>query len=188
MRSTIAIGIAGGSGSGKTTLSKFLAHGLSHYKVKVIHMDKYYKKERPITVAAFSGKAYEDFNDPAAVDLDKVVEDFNQSLSDKDDVIIIEGFLLFHFSQLRECLDYKVFVDCQSDERLARRLGKFSNERYSMEEAISEYLDLVRHTHDRYVEPTRWHADFTVNGSLRSEKGSQMLLDWILQRLKESRE
>ncbi|MDF2669379.1 MAG: Phosphoribulokinase / Uridine kinase family [Paenibacillus sp.] len=45
----ISIGIAGGSGSGKTTLSKFLAHGLSDYKVKIIHMGKYYYSERPLT-------------------------------------------------------------------------------------------------------------------------------------------
>jgi uridine kinase len=184
MRSTITIGIAGGSGSGKTTLSKYLAHGLSDFKVKVIHMDKYYKKERPVTVADFSGRAYEDFNDPAAVDLNKVLEDLNDSLSSEDDVLIIEGFLLFHFPQLRECLDYKVFVDCQSDERLARRLGKFSNERYSMDEAIKEYLDVVRVSHDRYVEPTRWHADFIINGSLSTQKGSQMLLDWVSQKLR----
>ncbi|WP_053374586.1 hypothetical protein [Paenibacillus sp. FJAT-27812] len=34
-----------------------------------------------ITVAEFTGSAYEDFNDPSAVDIDKVLEDLNDSLS-----------------------------------------------------------------------------------------------------------
>jgi uridine kinase len=48
MHSKLSIGIAGGTGSGKTTLSKFLASGLSNYKVTVIHMDKYF-------IVSFSG-------------------------------------------------------------------------------------------------------------------------------------
>lgn len=179
----LSIGIAGGSGSGKTTLSKFLASGLSGHKVKSIHMDKYYKAIRPITTDPISGKEYEDFNHPDAIDMDKLMDDFNQAIL-TEDIVIIEGFLLFHLSGLRERLDYKVYVDCPSDERLARRLSKFKAGRYSQEEVVNEYLDLVRHRHDVYVEPTRWYADMVVNGSLRSEKGSQMLLDWVLQKLK----
>lgn len=182
MRSMISIGIAGGSGSGKTTLSRFLASGLSEYKVKMIHMDKYYKEKRPIATAPFSGKQYEDFNHPSAIHMDKVLEDF-QYAALKEDVVIIEGFLLFHDARLRENMDYKIFVDCPSDERLARRLDNFVNGRYSREEVINEYLELVRHRHDEYVEPTRWYADLIMNGSKGNQKGSQIVLEWLLQKL-----
>lgn len=178
----ISIGISGGSGSGKTTLSKFLANGLSDYPVKVIHMDKYYYSKRPITIAPFSKKEYEDFNDPVSINIDKVVEDFNHALQNES-IVIIEGFLLFHFSQIRENIDYKIFVDCQSDERLIRRLRKFADGRYTNEEAIQEYLDLVRYRHDIYVEPTRWYADIIINGSGTTQKGSRMLLDWIINKV-----
>ncbi|SDO02741.1 uridine kinase [Paenibacillus sp. yr247] len=182
----ISIGIAGGSGSGKTTISNYLAHALTNYKIKVIHMDKYYKKKRPIAIAPFSGKEYEDFNHPTAIDIDQVINQFNQALHSKEyDLVLIEGFLLFHFPELHELIDYKVFVDCQSDDRLVRRIDKFSVERYTQEEVITEYLDLVRHRHDEFVEPTRWHANLIINGSQRTEKGSQMLLDWLRQKLKE---
>ncbi|WP_158560281.1 hypothetical protein [Paenibacillus contaminans] len=88
-----------------------------------------------------------------------------------------------HFPQLRESIDYKIYIDCQADERLVRRLGKFSDGRYTSEEAIREYLDLVRYRHDIYVEPTRWHADMIINGSATMQKGSQMLLDWIINKM-----
>ncbi|MCZ8520312.1 MULTISPECIES: uridine kinase family protein [Paenibacillus] len=184
-RRPLTIGIAGGTGSGKTTLSHVLAQGLDGYTVKVIHMDKYYHERRPVTAAAFSGKTYEDYNDPLAVNIDRVLEDL-QHADTGEDVVIVEGFLAFHYPQLRERMDYKVYMDCQSDERLARRLGKFSGERYSAEEVVREYLDLVRYRHDLYVEPTRWYADLVLNGSWKEQKGSRMLLEWIQYKLARS--
>ncbi|WP_141505433.1 hypothetical protein [Paenibacillus luteus] len=80
---------------------------------------------------------------------------------------------------LREKLDYKIFMDCPSDERLARRLQHFVNGRYSNDEIVNEYLDLVRHRHDLYVEPTHWHA------ARGKHKGNQVLLEWLLQKLQQ---
>lgn len=182
MKNKMVIGIAGGSGSGKTTLSKYLADQLNeaNIKVKVIHMDKYYKTVRPVTTSPFTFKEYEDFNHPEAVDIERVQEDFHNALSDLEyRVVIIEGFLLFVFSELREKLGYKVFVDCQSDERLVRRINKFSPERYSTAQVIAEYLDLVRFRHDEFVEPTRWYADLIINGSSGSQKGGEILWEWL---------
>jgi uridine kinase len=45
---------------------------------------------------------------------------------------------------------------------------------------ISEvYLDLVRYRHDEYVEPSKWRADFILNGSIPSEKALLMITDFI---------
>jgi uridine kinase len=188
MNRTMTIGIAGGTGSGKTTLSKFLTNGLSGHRVHVIHMDRYFHKKRPRSIAPHSGKEYEDFNHPNSVNLEGLLIDYHRALEAGDyQVIIIEGFMLFCFPELRDKLDIKVFVDCRSDERLARRLTKFPSDRYSSDEVVAEYLDVVRFRHDEFVEPTRWYADLVMNGSSISQKGSQMLLEWVLQKLVQTR-
>ena len=39
----------------------------------------------------------------------------------------------------------------------------------SFDEITSVYLDLVRYRHDEYVAPSKWKADFFLNGSNPSE-------------------
>lgn len=45
------------------------------------------------------------------------------------DVIIVEGILIFYEQSLRELFDMKLFVDADSDDRLARRLTRDTHER-----------------------------------------------------------
>ncbi|ASS67043.1 MULTISPECIES: AAA family ATPase [unclassified Paenibacillus] len=174
----LCVGIAGGTGSGKTTLSRYLAGNLEEFRVRVIHMDKFYRELRPRTIAPLSGQEYEDFNHPDALDLEAVGRELREAL-EEEDIVLIEGFLLFAVKELVDRLDYKIFVDCPSDERLARRLGKFKSGKYTQEETVREYLELVRPRHDSWVEPTRWQADLVLNGSLPTAKGGEMLLEWI---------
>ena len=46
------IGIAGGSASGKTTFAEQLGNALADLRVRVIHMDAYFKPEAERPVAA----------------------------------------------------------------------------------------------------------------------------------------
>lgn len=177
------IGIAGGSGSGKTGLSLYLEEQLSPLVVKVFHMDRYYKSVRPFVKAPFSEKEYEDFNHPDAVDITKLYNELLTAVQSQTfDVIIIEGFLLFHFPELRKALDLKVYIDVRADERMIRRTAWFVEKGYIYDDIMSEYLDLVRYRHDKYVEPTKWYADFIMNGSAGKYKGTDMLLKWIVMR------
>lgn len=179
----LTIGIAGGSGSGKTRLSLILEEQLSPLAVKVFHMDRYYKTERPRCKAPFTEKEYEDFNHPDAVDMGTLYQEYAAAIqSQVFDVVIIEGFLLFHFSELRKSLDLKVYIDCLSDERLIRRTKWFLEKGYAYDDIMNEYLDLVRYRHDEYVEPTKWYADIILNGTEGAHKGTDMLLEWIIMR------
>ncbi|WP_054956465.1 AAA family ATPase [Paenibacillus dakarensis] len=177
------IGIAGGSGSGKTRLSLYLEEQLSQLMVKVIHMDHYYKQVRPVYKAPFTDQEYEDFNHPDAVDLNRLYEEYTAAVqSHTFDVVIIEGFLLFHFPEFRNTLDVKVYIDCLPDERMVRRMAWFLEKGYTYDEFTKEYLDLVRYRHDEFVEPTKWFADIILNGSKGTHKGTEILLKWILMR------
>ena len=88
-----------------------------------------------------------------------------------------------YLQALRERADLKVFVDLESDERLARRIVKFMAWGDTYEQVTSRYLDSVRFRHNELVEPTRWHADLVLNGTLDSHKGVAVLEGYLRQQL-----
>ena len=182
MNNKFTVGIAGGSASGKSTFSDTLEKALSPLSVRVFHMDSYFKKpeERPQSVAPVTGKTYRDDNHPTTMNLEKLSEDLSEELEKgKAQVIIIEGLLTLWDENIISKLDLKLFVDCKADERIVRRLKRNMTWGLSFDEIKDVYLDLVRYRHDEYVEPTKWRADFILNGSNPSEKTLDMISFYI---------
>lgn len=70
---TSFIGIAGSSGSGKTTLALAIIRELSLPWVVILSMDSFYKPLTPEQSASAFRNEY-DFDAPAAVDFDNLVE------------------------------------------------------------------------------------------------------------------
>ncbi|MFB0841577.1 uridine kinase family protein [Paenibacillus oleatilyticus] len=187
MKQPLIIGIAGGAGSGKTMLSRYLEERAQPFHVRVIAMDRYYKKERPQAVAPFHGNPFEDFNRPDALDIHRIMEDVrNEIAGGQAHLLIIEGFLLFHFTELLDLADLKIYVDCPPEERLLRRIPSFAKWGIA-EEEVSAYASFVAYRHAQYVEPTKWHADMVVNG-LCTHKGGEVVLEWIRTRLSRQEE
>ena len=64
----------------------------------------------------------------------------NFELVQPAEVILIEGIMLFHYKQIREFCDMKLFIDCDADTRLARRVKRDTAERgRSIENIIKQY-------------------------------------------------
>lgn len=180
MKKPFVIGIAGGTCSGKSTLSIELAKKLSNKKVILFNMDDYFKQPTPTTIAPITRKEYPEHNHPDSLELEKLYLDFNNAIQDaNNDFVIIEGLFAFYLDKIREKIDLKVYVDLKSDERLIRRLRRFSSFGQSFDEIAERYLDTVRFRHDELVEPTRWHADVVLNGTLETHKGLDVLLAYI---------
>ena len=182
MNNLCVVGIAGGSASGKSTFSRKLADTLTGYRVKEIHMDEYFKpaEQRPFSEAPVSQKFYVDDNHPLTMDLEQLNQDLNQAIdSELFDVIIVEGLLTLWDKEIYKKLDLKLFVDCQADERIVRRLRRNMGWGLSYDEIAEVYLDLVRYRHNEYVEPTKWKADMILNGSNQSEKALSMVSGYI---------
>ncbi|WP_337018235.1 uridine kinase family protein [Oceanobacillus massiliensis] len=173
------IGIAGGSGSGKSTFARKLAESFDRENVKKVEMDDYFKEEKPKVEAPFNVGQYDDYDHPDSVDREKLAIDLTHWMtSNAYDVIILEGLMGLYFEEIRDKLDLKLFVECPSDERLVRRL-KRDNDKLTFDEITSKYLDLVRHRHHEFIEPTKWHADLIINGSQPSEKSLEAIRKWI---------
>ncbi|CAD7934768.1 unnamed protein product [Amoebophrya sp. A25] len=107
------------------------------------------------------------------------------------DVIIVEGILVFAAGQaLLDEIDMKIFIDCDSDVRLARRLQRDIVERgREFDGILKQYLRFVRPSYTNYVEPSRRYADVIIPNnnqehtegvaSLRRNCVISMILDHI---------
>jgi uridine kinase len=175
------IGIAGGTASGKSTFCERLEKGLNKLKVKVLHMDEYFKPEsqRPYTKAFITGENYIDDNHPLTMDLNKLTMDVKKILKKEYAVIIIEGLLTLWDDNIYELLNLKIYVDCKSDERIVRRIKRNTQWGQTFEQITNVYLDMVRFRHDEYVEPSKWRADMIINGSKFSEKALMIIVEYI---------
>ena len=182
VKKAVVIGIAGGSASGKTTFAGNLKKSLQGIEVLELSMDSYFKPEaeRPVAEATIAGKMYRDDNHPDSFDLRKLKQDLSQAIRDgRFQVVILEGLLTLWDKEIYEQLDLRLFVDCKEDERIVRRLRRNMNWGLPFEEIAEFYLDIVRYRHNEYVEPTKWRADFILNGSNPSEKALQMIAQYV---------
>ena len=172
------VGIAGGSASGKSTFSEQLKQGLAGLTVSVLSMEAYYRdsEERPRTAAPITGIVYKDDNHPDAFDLEKMTADLKNTAADGNtDVVLADVMFTIWHPPLFELLYLKLFIDCRADERIVRRLKRNRQWGLEFDEITAVYLDLVRYRHDEFVEPSRWKADFILNGSRPSVQALEML-------------
>ncbi len=173
--------IAGGTCSGKSTLTKNIRDALSgKFRVKTINMDSYFKKEPPTTIAPISRKEYVEHNHPTTLELPRLISDFIEAAESPDyDLILVEGLFALYIDEIRQRADLKVFVDLSSDARLVRRITKHMGWGQTYEQVTERYIDTVRFRHNELIEPTRWHADLVINGTLDDNKGTEIVIGYI---------
>ncbi|KAI0359972.1 armadillo/beta-catenin/plakoglobin [Trametes cingulata] len=81
-------------------------------------------------------------------------------------IIIVEGILALHDPELRSLYDLKIFVQCDSDLMLARRIRRDVKERgRSVDGVLEQYLRYVKPAYDNFVQPTSRYANIIVPGS-----------------------
>ena len=182
MGDILVIGIAGGSGSGKTTLMKNLIDKFGDV-ITVLSHDNYYKRHDELT---YEERCKLNYDEPGAFDtslmiyqldqlrhgqaIDCPVYDFTVHNRSNDTirivperVIIVEGILIFESEPLRQLMDIKIFVDADADVRLCRRIKRDVNKRgRSLESVLTQYQQMVKPMHEKYVEPTKKYADLVV--------------------------
>lgn len=116
------------------------------------------------------------------MDLPKLAQDLAAART-KHQVVIVEGLLTLWDQAIYDQLDLKLFVDCRADERIVRRLKRNMKWGLKFDQVAGVYLDLVRYRHDEYVEPTKWRADFILNGSNPSDRALEIIAGYLKQKL-----
>lgn len=181
MKKPYMIGLAGGSASGKSTLADRLEEKLSDLDVKIFHMDEYYKEEsmRPVIKGLWNGKEYVDDNHPQALDLEQFHKDAEQAAQGEWDIILIEGVFALWDEQMLPLYDLKLYVDCNEDERLSRRIKRHLSFGQDLEEITERYIQAVQPRYKEFIEPGKWKADMIINGCQMPSLGSDMIESWI---------
>lgn len=180
----VLVGIAGGSGSGKTFLTNSIINKLGSEYVTYIQHDSYYKDLTHIK--DLEDRAKNNFDHPDSLDTELLKEHLVQLKNGKSvrvpeycykthsrlntfveahprRIIIVDGILLFHDTELCDILDMKIFVDAEDDVRLIRRIKRDTTERArTVDSVLDQYSNTVKPMHIQYVDPSKRNADIII--------------------------
>jgi uridine kinase len=180
---SLVIGIAGGTGSGKTTIADYILKTVGPEKIAFLPHDAYYLELHHLSQEE---RARVNFDHPSSLETDLLIEHIHQlkagnsielphydfkthtrtsetTLVEPQQILIVEGILLFAEPELRKLFDLKIYVDTDADIRFIRRLRRDIEERgRTTENVIEQYLDTVRPMHLEFVEPSKRYASVII--------------------------
>lgn len=197
----LIIGIAGGTGSGKTTVVKEITKHIVETDVVVIPQDSYYKDNSHLPLEQ---RLELNFDHPESVDFELLVKHLNllregkaidqpvysyltcsRSKSETTHtkpahIVIVEGILVFTYPELRDCMDIKVFVDADADDRLGRVIKRDNMERgRTIEKVLERYDKTVKPMHLQFIEPSKRYADIIVPQGGHNQVAIEILIATI---------
>ena len=194
------IGIAGGTGSGKTTVVRKIVEALPPNFVAVVPQDSYYNDTTGMTDE--ERKAI-NFDHPDAFDWKLLIKQVNELRKgnaieqptysyikcnrlpetihvEPKPVIIIEGIMTLINKRLRDMMDLKIFVDCDSAERLIRNIQRDIVERgRTVSMVVDRYLEVLKPMHEQFIEPPKSFAAVILPQGGENVKGIGMLTNYI---------
>ena len=178
---TFIVGLAGPSGSGKSTVAKRVA---SRLKGQVISMEIYSADNKHLLLEE---RAKQNYDLPGAIDvsllanhvreysagnaIDAPIYDFGQHLrvSGRQDhipaspLLIVEGILALHFSQLSPYYDLSIYLDAPDEICFHRRKVRDITERQRPLELIKwQYENTVLPAARQYLLPSKRYANVVL--------------------------
>lgn len=194
------IGIAGGTGSGKTTVVKKIVETLPPHYVAVVPLDSYYNDTTSMTEEE---RHAINFDHPDAFDWKLLIKQINELREghaieqptysylicnrlpetihvEPKPVIIVEGIMTLINKKLRDMMDIRIFVDCDSDERLIRNIERDTVERgRDVQTVLDRYRKVLKPMHDQFIEPTKRYAHIIIPEGGDNVKGINMVCKYI---------
>ncbi len=199
------IGVAGGSASGKTSIVEELKNAFPD-DIELIGHDSYYYAQDHLTPEE---RTLTNYDHPDSLETAQMVKDLAVLLTGKEverpvydftlhtraeetvtvtpkPVIIVEGILVLEDKDLRELMDLRIYVDADSDERLMRRIRRDLNFRgRSLESVLTQYSNLVKPMHEKFVEPSKKYADVIIPHGAHNEIALLIIKQHISEVIKE---
>ena len=196
---SFVIGIAGGTGAGKTTVSRLVTRNLAE-DVTRIPLDNYYEDRSTLS---FEERREINYDHPSAFEwdllrthLEALLEGRSVEMPQYDfevhnrtdervsveptDVIVLEGILALHDEAINAMMDLRLYVETDADVRILRRIRRDVLDRgRDLEGVIDQYLSTGKPMHERFIEPTKRHADLIL-----PEGANSVAIDLIEEKLR----
>lgn len=197
------VGVAGGSASGKTEIVKTLKKHFED-KIEIIEHDNYYFAHDDLTM---DERASLNYDHPQAFETDLLIEHVKKIINNEEidiptydftihtrssetlkkvpkPIVIVEGILVLENEELRNLMDMKVFVDCDGDVRLKRRITRDVVERdRTIESILTQYMETVKPMHELFVEPSKKFADLIVPKGGKNKVAIDVLINHLATKL-----
>ncbi len=194
------IGIAGGTGSGKTTVVAKIVNSLPKDSVVVVPLDSYYNDTSALTEEE---RHKINFDHPNAFDwklLIRHINDLRNGIAveqptysyiicnrlpetvhvEPRPVIIIEGIMVLLEKRLRDMMDLKIYVDCDSDERLIRNIKRDTIDRgRTVTMVMDRYQQVLKPMHEQFIAPTKRYADLIIPEGGNNVTGITILCKYV---------
>ncbi|MEQ9425475.1 MAG: uridine kinase [Cyclobacteriaceae bacterium] len=177
------IGITGGTGSGKSAFLQKITERFTDDEVCVISQDDYYK---PMDQQPVDENGVINFDLLETIDNEKFSDDikqlkegnsvqileytFNNPKADAKKITlkpapvnIVEGLFVFHYPEIREQLDLKLYVETDKYLMLKRRIIRDQKERgYDVDDVMYRFENHFMPTFEKYIEPLKKDADLVI--------------------------
>ncbi|GAB0091593.1 Uridine-cytidine kinase [Sergentomyia squamirostris] len=204
------IGVAGGTASGKSTVCKRIMEQLgqadmdhTQRQVVSISQDSFYRELTPAEKAKAERGQF-NFDHPDAFNEEFMLKTLQDILAGKKveipsydyrtnslcpdqvitiypvDVVMFEGILTFYFPAIRDLFHMKLFVDTDSDTRLARRVPRDVNERgRDLDTVLNYYLNYVKPAFEEFCSPTKKFADVIIPRGADNTVAIELIVEHI---------
>ena len=203
-RKPYLVGIVGSSASGKTSFLRELLARLPASACSVVSQDNYY---RSIAEQARDPNGFPNFDLPTAIHRDHFFADMCALLRGEtitrteytfnhrqrqgrlitippSAVILMEGLFLFHYEDIRDLFDLRVFIDAREEICKARRIQRDFEERgYPPEHAEYQWQHHVLPAYRQYILPYRDDAHVIVTNHVNYEKGLEVVTHHMLAKM-----
>ncbi|XP_059284745.1 uridine kinase-like protein 5 [Lycium ferocissimum] len=198
------IGVAGGTASGKTTVCDMIISQLQNQRVVLISQEAFY---HPLTAQQLEKVHDYNFDHPDAFNTELLLScmeklkhgraihipnyDFKCHRSieparvvNPSDVIILDGILILHDPRVRDLMNMKIFVDSDSDVRLARRIRRDTVERNrNIQYVLDQYAKYVKPGFEDFIHPTKKHADVIIPRGADNDVAIDLIVEHIRTKL-----
>ena len=193
-------GISGSSGSGKSFVVKYLIDNLPKDLISIVYQDNYYKKRgdqekdtngeynfdlptsfinedliadiKALRKGVSISRDEYNFNNP------KIIS--NKIIVNPKPIIILEGLFLFNLPSLSKILDRKIFIDCETDLMIERRIKRDTKIRgYDKYDVLYKYENHVIPAYHKYILPYKKDVDLVIDNNKNDLSGAISALNYI---------
>jgi len=194
------IGITGGSASGKTLFLSRLMEQFAQDDICLLSQDNYY---RPKDQQTKDHNGIENFDLPGAIDDaafaadiqrlrgGEIVsrEEYTFNNSEKipamlhfhpRKILVVEGIFVFHFPEVANLLDLKIFIDAQDKIKLKRRIKRDNEERgYDLQDVMYRWKYHVKPTYEEFIRLHKRSCDIVIPNNHHFEKGLEVVVTYL---------